>query len=177
MHNDLASERRPPVSTPRDWRRIILVVLAGTLILYFGGSWMYRTFIMSDEDKIRAAIAGAAQGAVDRSPSDVSVILSKDFRLSPLVDKDAVHRALVYILMQQFTGGVSVTLSPDPIPVKLDPKNKGLAYATFRAEVKGKTHPDSDWEPIHNRQGGTEYNATFKNTKDGWKMITVVIKP
>jgi len=150
---------------------IFLGLVALFLLLY--GSWfVYDRFMKTEEDRVRAVIQSAAQGARDRSPRAVSSILASDFRAPGNVNKELAHEGLVVVLMQQYRE-IDVTMLPDPIPVVIDPLDKTKAIATFRVTVRGKIEHESPWDDIIARWspvGAGVWKASFKKTEDGWKM-------
>jgi len=162
-------------AAPRNWRRIVLLGVAGTAILYLGGEWLYRTFIQSDEDKIRAVLAASAAAARNNNPSGVTAILDESFRMPPGLDKDMVHRIMVRLLMVEFRE-IAVEISPRPVPVQIDAKDHKRARATFRARVRGRRGADAPWEEINARAGGSAFAATFRKTDEGWKMVGLLIR-
>ena len=178
MRNDLASERRNG-APKRGWFRIprprtVLLAAAALFVLNVAGQWAYRRFIQSDEDKIREAIATAAQAARDRVPSGVSAFLSDDFKGPQGVDRNLAHSVLTEILFVRYHR-IEVTVSPLPLPVVLDPNAKDTARAEFRAVVRGRADDQAEWEDLNPEAGGTLFKAFFKKTEQGWKMKSLEV--
>lgn len=149
-----------------------LVLLA---VAYYGGRWAYNRFLKSEEDHIRDLLQAAAQGARERSPSDVSAILSEDFSAPGGVNKERARQGLVFILMQQYRV-VEVSLHPDPIPVAIDPADSRTASAVFRPKVRGKLEMELPFEDVMGQWRGAsdmEFKATFKKTDKGWRMSRI----
>lgn len=173
MRDDLQSDHRTSSGSDASPLRKILLCAAAAFVLYLLGWWLYVAFIQSDADKIRAALAEAAQAARERRPSGVSAILSEDFHFkSPLRDlgkKDA-DDALFAVLMNMYRH-IEISMSPQPIPVELDAKDPKRAKAKFRARVQGKASDEAPWEELNPRAGGTAFDATFKKTDQGWKIV------
>lgn len=148
--------------------RLVLPALIIGVVLVLAGWWAYVTFIQSPEDKIRNILAGAFQAARDRNTSNVTAILSEDFKFGPLT-KDDVHRALAHFLMTQ-VAAVDVAATPEPISVTLGPGHK-TATATFRLRMRVKYDREGDWteyQPPGVR--GMEFKCSFKLTDKGWQM-------
>lgn len=138
---------------------------------------------MGEEDRIRLVLQGAVDGANDRSPRDVTRILSMDFKGPHGFSRDEVHNACINLLLQQYRV-VKFELAPLPIPVEIDPADNKKATATFRVFGKGKADEGSDWEDIgkqvgryFNESSGAMLKASFKKTDDGWRMYTVDVVP
>ena len=177
------------MSPPRDAppRRISIgrAILYGVLafILWRTAGWVHYHFFMSDEDHIRIVLQGAVDGANDRSPREVTRILSMDFKGPHGLNRDEVHQACMHLLMQQYRV-VKFELSPQPIPVQLDAADKKKAAATFKVSGKGKQSEGSDWEDI-GRLVGSHLNeaenptlkASFKKTDEGWMIYAVEVVP
>jgi hypothetical protein len=162
----------PPINV-----RLVFVVIVGALFLWWFCHFVYDHFIESEEDHIRDVVHAAAQGARDRRPVDVSDALTEDFKGPGGADKDLVHAGLVQILMAQYRA-IDVEITPEPIPVTLDPGDKKKATALFRAIVKGKFDEHAPWQNVAEAEGrGANESSKFKlylrKTDRGWKVYQV----
>ncbi len=144
-------------------------VLASLLL-----SWLYVTFLESDEAKVQRAIASMILGAKDRSPRAVTEAFSADFKLTGSryeIGKDEVRQALTRVFFTQYKFGFDVTLDPDPVPIAVAEDGK-TATCSFRATARGQATKDGEWIMLRNREanGKLIYRASFKKTEDGWRL-------
>jgi hypothetical protein len=141
----------------------------------YGVWYVYDRFIKSDEDHIRELLLGAAEGAKERVARKVTEILAPDFRGPQNVDADDLHRFLVYVFLQQYKF-IDASVSPDPLPVEIDPADKNKATAVFRVRAVGRNSEGDEWVPIsrkYTEESSTELMATFVRLRDGWRMSKV----
>ena len=174
MRNDLKSSSKPSNPIKFNAKTIFFGIIL-LILLYVLGSLFYSAFIQSDEDKIREAIHAAADGARARSPKETTAILAESFKGPMGISGDEVHKAVVYVLMQVYKK-VRVKITPEPIPVELDPNNANKATATFRAEVEGDIGTGK-WTSLNAQAGGSEFVCTFRKTEKGWKIEGLELKP
>jgi len=173
-------------SASRPWTgrinvRVIFVGIVALLLLWWLAAFVYDHFIESDEDHIRDVLHAAAQGARDRRPVDVSAALTEDFTGPNRVNKDIVHEAMVHLLIVEYRA-IDVQLSPEPIPVTIDPTDKKKATALMRAIVKGKIDEHAPWENVAERNGANEaskFKLYLRKTDRGWRVyqVEVVVEP
>lgn len=175
MRNDLKSGRRVQEEAPRRIdAKVILFCATALIILIIAGRWTYNRFIKSDEDKIRDAIHAAAQSARDRNPSGVTAILASDY-VGPFgEDRDMAHQGMSRLLLIEFRN-IEVSITPDPIPVTIDPNAGDTATASFQAVVRGQREDGEKWSDINRRGGGSQFDAAFKRTSRGWQISKLTI--
>ena len=164
----------PPNAPPRfSLGRAIKLGIAAWLLWMLCG-WAYKSFFMSEEDRIREVLQGAVTGANERSPRLVTRIMTPNFRAHGH-SKDEVHEACIVLLMQRYRV-VHFELEPMPVPVELDPSNKKRATAVFHISGRGKFEENSEWEDVnaeigrHMGEKPVNLKAIFVKTDDGWMM-------
>mgnify|MGYP000027915190 CR=1 FL=1 len=157
-------------------RRAILGGLVGFL-LWKGGAVIYDAYFKTEEDHVRDVLQSGVDGATERSPRQVSRVLSDDFKGPQGLNKSEIHQGLVQLLMQEFKA-VEVRLEPQPVPVQLDPADKTKASATFKMHAKGKTADGGEWVGIAEHYDGSKnvsLKATFRKTDEGWRVTSVTV--
>jgi hypothetical protein len=168
-----AARHDPP--TRRINIRVIFVGIVGLLLLWWLCGFIYDHFIESDEDHIRDVLHAAAQGARERRPVDVSAALTEDFVGPNRVTKDIVHEAMVHLLIVQYRA-IQVDISPEPIPVTIDPADKKKATALMRAIVRGKVAEQAPWENVAENHGANDtskFKFLLRKTDRGWRVYQV----
>ncbi len=156
---------------------MILVALALAVVSYFGGLWVYNTYFVSDETKIRGLVLSAARAAQERNPGGIMSTLSEGFICQTpggTFDREVCHQAFMHILMTQYRR-VEVRLAPNPVPVVVEADRK-TAQVTFKAKVTGWVSDDSPPEDIQQQSGGERYILTAKLTENGWKFTNLLIE-
>lgn len=177
MQNDLMSRRQP---AQRPWRitpGMVMLALLALVVLYMAGIWAYRTYFVSDEEKIRALVFSAARAAQERRPSGITATLSEDFVFHSSagnIDRDECHNAFIFILDRGHRK-IEVLLGPDPIPVEVRP-DRLAAEVVFTARVRGKVTEDAPWTDILPPGEGTKYTIRAKLTENGWKFSELWIE-
>jgi len=171
MKDDLKAAPPPRKDAPRiPPVKLILLGLFALAVLYFGGRWVYETFIKSDEDKIRDVMAACVEGARDSNPHNVSIHFTEDFKGPGRLTWDNLHQALVHTLMVAYKGGLEVILTPKEIPVTLA-SDKKSATSVFSVQLRGRaSHESKDSEDITPLMGGSQFKLTFKKTDKGWQI-------
>ncbi|MCZ7648227.1 MAG: hypothetical protein M5U26_23710 [Planctomycetota bacterium] len=176
MRDDL---NRGPQHDKRRFRmpppRAIALGLAGLLLLYLLGGWVYENFLKSEEAKIRDVIEIACRAARERMPSGITATLADDFRGPDGIDRDLAHTGFVQVLMNLYRFKVEVHVTPRTVPVKLSARDPTEATAELDAEVRGKAAPEADWESINRFIRGKHFRLSFKKTEDGWKIKGVEV--
>jgi hypothetical protein len=149
----------------------IWALLLAAAVVIVGGWLIYDTFIKTDETRIRQLMERAAKGAAAKSPSEVSGILSDDFKGPEGISKDLVHSAMIQVLMASGFKAVEVTYEPKDFPVQIDAASK-TARATFSIQARGRMDDKSDWENIPNPYV-EPLTATYRKTDQGWRMDSI----
>jgi hypothetical protein len=154
-------------------RQVLILAVAVVALtgLIAGG---YLIFLEPPEAKVRRTMARIVEGAGERNPRAVSSELSEDFkaryrRSSP--GKDEAHRAMVQLFLMDYKHGFRVSLDPEVIPVALSKDGK-TATSRFRLTAEGKATKESEFVPVRyaEAKGRIEWEATFVDTDDGWKL-------
>jgi hypothetical protein len=175
MRNDLRSGRRHQEESPRRIdAKMVLFCVTALVVLVIAGKWTYNRFLKSDEDRILDAIHDAAQAARDRNPSGVTAILASDYSGPFGEDRDMAHQGMSRLLLAEFRN-IEVSITPDPIPVRIDPKGGDTATVRFQAVVRGQREDGGNWSDINRRGGGSTFDAVFKRTSRGWRISKLTI--
>ncbi|HYG76538.1 MAG TPA: hypothetical protein VEK08_16155 [Planctomycetota bacterium] len=163
--------RNAPQPARLNLRRAILAGILG-FIVWKGGWALMDAWFKTEEDRVRDLLQGGIDGARERSPREVSRILSDDFKGPEGWTKEEIHKILVHLLMQEFRV-VDVSLSPQPVPVQLDAADKNKATAQFRMRARGKSDSLGDWIEIGDRYSNALLHVSFKKTENGWRVYAV----
>ena len=107
-------------------------------------------------------------------PVGITSALSDDFKGPENLDRDTVHQIMTRLLMIEYRF-IEVTLTPQPIPVQINPQDLRSAHVEFHARVRGKNTEESDWVELNPLAGGTRFKSTFTRTDKGWSMSELSI--